>query len=579
MNEPEDSPEDFESISRCFNCECFDEVTSSCQIHSRDDIKPIDHCSQFKLKTFDSENSCEYKAKTLQQWQAEQEPEEDILSIAKARDAIQKKFICLFADENGDSWVQYMDQKKKKFCPIQSQQFMDFLRVKLNEFCKVPKESWVEPLCKLFDSMARRKEKRTLYLRAANHKESWLIQLTESTCAKIQNGEIKIMESPPVFRIFPHQLPIEADLSAQIDDLNLLDQFLNFSSKKEGELFKDRLGAHLIPNTSKAIELVRGPPNSGKSSLGRIFVTIVDPSESMIEGMPWPENDNEWHTVIRQHRFMSMDNLNKISPDQQDQACRFVTGTSFKKRKLYTDFETVQMRTRGGLFINAIDLSGLRSDFIERAIINDLAEIKNEKRIGDLQFNQAFRKDLPRIMGALLKVLAKAQLLYPSIPAPRIFRLNDFAHWGAACAAARGRSYEDFLNDLEEKVALQFEEALNQNVVALPILEFMENKTEWSGTSSELLKLLTEEQFGIIEGTGAFERMRIKNVPRYWPKDPRTLGKEMKYAEKILRYNGIDIQRGRTGAKRLLELRKREKTTSLLSFSESSVDKSDDKLK
>lgn len=476
-----------------------------------------------------------------------------IETIGQAKEQLMACFIEYFADENGDTWTKYKDDNKIRFCQIESQQFYDFVRVKLDEDLGIPKESWIEPLIKLFDSIARRTLKKKLHVRLANHDGAWYVQLSENSSARIRGGTVKIVESPTIFRTYSNQIPHKIDLTANIEDINLLDKYTNFKDKSELEYFKDKLPGYLVPDISKPIVLYKGGPGSSKTTQCRLITRIIDPNSSMMDGIPFPEDERDWFSVCREHSFLFIDNVNTLNRKQQDNCSRYVTGTNVKQRKLYTNFGIVQSRIKAAMCINALDLSGLQADFLDRSDINELERIEDDMRIGEEELMKSFEQDLPKIMGAILKILAKAKEMYPNIKSPDSLRLKDFARYAAACAAARGRKSEDFLEALKLKAELQKDESIAQSIIAQPLLNFMENSESWDGTPTELLKDLTKQEYGVIEGHGEHETVRIKNVPRYWPQNPALLSKELTKIAHLLKYHGIKFERIKTKKGRIIK--------------------------
>lgn len=484
------------------------------------------------------------------------------INISAARDILNDYAIQSFPDETGQPWIQYLDDGKKRFHAVESTTFRDYIRVMLNYMTDAPRGSWVEELLQLFASEARRQPQRTLYVRSASIEKTWFFQLSEDETLIIKDGKIKKVESLPLFRNFAHQAPIVVDLDAKPEDLNLIEKYLRFATGWELELYKSTLPAYAIPGIAKPIELARGPPGAAKSTLNRVKKEILDPCTTLYKGSEFPKDEGDWFVRCRGHALILLDNLNRLSKEQQDECCRVITGKNVERRKLYTDADVIAATIQGTLLINAIDLSNLNSDFIDRALIWDLGRVEDNERIPEERFWKDFRRDLPKIRGAMFKILAKAQTIIDKTPSPDHLRLADFAHYAAACAAARGRKPEEFGEQLKLKAELQKDESISQSPLAEPIERFMENRDFWEGSASDLLKELTAQEYGVVVGEGVHERTEVRNVPREWIKTSSILMREFNRITHLLPRMGIYSQTRRTKRGSRISLGKSEKMPS-----------------
>ena len=481
-------------------------------------------------------------------------------TMTQARDFIHNDIIESFSDEHGTAWAYYKDGKKKRLSPVESEAFKDWVRVGIDELAEQPKEAWVDPLVKLFASMARRNQQKKLYLRWANiDGGQWYFHLNDQEHLVITSiGGIFKVEAEPLFRSFTHQKELTVNEQATIQDLDRLDKYLRFKTREERELFKTTLPCYFIPGINKPIVFSRGPPGSGKTTFHRVFLKIVDPSITMEEGMPFPKKDDDWFSSCREHQVLFIDNVTQLKHYQQDQACTFITGMSVKKRKLYTDFESVSAKLKGILLINGIDPTGLKSDFIDRGLIWELDRIPDEERMEEGAFWAEFEKDLPHIRGALFKILSEARKHKNKLQNPPELRLADFAKWSTACALARGIKEEDWRNSLLLKSDEQSDETFQQSLLTAPLVKFMEDKVSWEGSATELKRYLEEQEFGTITGEPGHEITVVRNVPKDWFQTAQGLGKEVSRLAHLFPRLGFKYQKERSKHSRKIILEKCE---------------------
>lgn len=470
--------------------------------------------------------SCRGEPEPIKKLEALKTPRD--ANIAKAIEILRERIIVNFPDETGEAWIQYLDEGKRRFAAVECTTFRDWVRVSLDCMTGAPRGSWVDEIVQLFAAEARRERPHQLHLRSANINGTWFFQLDEEQTLRIAEGELQIIPSLPIFRQFRHQAPLDVDLNASMEDLGRLTRYLRFADEWEAQLFLSTIPAYAVPGIARPAQLCRGPPGSGKSTLGRLTKLLMDPAIAFFKGTPFPKNEGDWFVLSRQHAFILLDNLGGLSREEQDEICRTVTGRTVEKRKLYTDGEVVSASIQAVVLLNAIDLGGLASDFLDRAIIWDLQRIPDEARVPEELFWQQLREDLPKIRGAIFQVLAKAQVLAKQVKAPEDFRLADFARYAAACAAARGENPDLFARNLSFKADLQKDEGLEQSRLTEPLLTFMESRDKWTGSPEELLRELTRQEFGVVIGEGVHERTEVRNVPREWFKTPRGLVGELK---------------------------------------------------
>lgn len=485
----------------------------------------------------------------MNELQKKEQQQEHANTIEKAITILRTQIEDSFSDENGDAWIYYKDNGKTRFIEVESTAFKDFIRVEINRLAGTPRENWVESIVKLFASEARRAGRQHIALRHTTKNGAWYLQINPDEAIVITNGTIAIVNAGTMFRNFQHQKPLDVDLNANIDDINLLDKYINFRDTTERTTFKITLPAYAIPKIPKPIQLSRGPPGSAKSTIGRVTKLIIDPSTAR-DGISYPEDERDWEVNCREHDIILLDNLSKLSKEQQDECCKIVTGKASNRRKLYTDKDSYTTNLKATILINAIELTDLNSDFLDRAMIWELARIDEDKRIPEEEFYENLSRDIPKIRGAIIQIIAKAQVTtVDSAHLPRL-RLKDFGRWCIACATAMNIKPEQAQELINEKVELQKDESVAQSPIFEPLQKFMHDRDTWKGTATELLKLLTEQEFGVIEGDAQHEHTKIRNVPPNWFKTPAKLGEELSRISFLLGRIGLMLTRDTTGKKR-----------------------------
>src|ERR671932_645578 len=96
----------------------------------------------------------------------------------------------------------------------------------------------------------------------------------------------------------------------------------------------------------------------------------------------------------------------------------------------------------------------------------------------------------PRLLCATFDLLVEVIALKPSLELSRRPRLADWGEYAATVYEVMRWGAERFLEDWEEIVRVQNQATLDGSPVAQAIIKFMQDKEEYTATSSELHKEL-----------------------------------------------------------------------------------------
>jgi len=180
----------------------------------------------------------------------------------------------------------------------------------------------------------------------------------------------------------------------------------------------------------------------------------------------------------------------------------------------------------------------------------ELERIPDAERRTEEELWERFEAEHPKMMGALFDILTRAIALKPSIKLSRRPRLADWGEYAAAVYEVMGWGAETFLKDWDEIVQVQNQATLDGSPVAQAIIKFMEDKEEYTATSSEMHSKLkaTAAQLGVDV-----------DRDKAWPKSARWLWRRIQEVLSLLVAAGIEAGRAedRSGSK--ITLRKTPK--------------------
>jgi Bifunctional DNA primase/polymerase, N-terminal len=391
-------------------------------------------------------------------------------------------------------------------------------------------------------------ESRELYTRAAWHEGALYYELRPGKVARVGAGGWTFEGAPVLFRRY-------ANLKALPDpeaggSLSLLDELVNLKSERDRRLFKAYLVTLPLEHVGRPIFNASGAMGSGKTSIQRLIKRLLDPTApETVRFDPRDFLQKAMHAYI-----VMLDNQNTIPEWAADTLCRLVTGEADSKRRLYTDDEDFIIELRRVVLLNGINVPTDRGDVLDRSLVVELERIPDGDRKTEEQIWELFAREHPGLLGALFDVLSKAIALKASLKLSRRPRLADWGEYAAAIYEVMGWGAETFLKDWDEVVRVQNQATLDGSPAAQAIIKFMEERPEYTGTSSEL-----HSKLKVVAATLGVDVDRDKA----WPKSARWLWRRIKEVLPLLVAAGIEANRmeDRSGSK--ITLRKMPKNVAI----------------
>ncbi|MBP9781083.1 hypothetical protein KBC89_00315 [Candidatus Woesebacteria bacterium] len=348
-------------------------------------------------------------------------------------------------------------------------------------------------------------------------------------------------DCPIVFQRYSHQkIQIMPQRGGNMKDILPL---INITDKASQLLFLTHLPVCFIPDIPRAVFTLSGAPGSAKSTLLKMMRQLIDPSAT-----PLLTHNPDIKELIQtaSHQYVIfMDNLSFLPEKLSDVLCRIVTGDAFSKRELWTNDNDVLYSFKRAVGICGVNLVATKPDLLSRSLIIKLELIsedtrREEKVVLDIEFE----KIRPFLFGAILDCLVFCLKFAPTLELKTLPRMADHFRYSAAAAQFLGYTVDDLYSASKMNTKNQNEEALDASVVAQVILEFMADKDEWKGTSTDFFK----ETLEIAE--------KLK-VEKSFPANASVLVKKMKEVETNLLAEGIKAVKGiRTGRGNTVDLSK-----------------------
>ena len=373
---------------------------------------------------------------------------------------------------------------------------------------------------------------------------------------KIDKTGWEITHKTPVkFKRFTHQL-IQEDPTK--GDLKEVLNFVNIKNEKDKILYLTYLVAGLNPIIPRALLTLYGDQGSAKSTASRVTRCLLDPSNAGTHHpskagnlLSPPKDEADLANKALRHYCLYFDNLSYCPDWMSDSFARLVTGSSFSKRKLYTDMDEVTINTMPLLAMNGISLIAEKPDLLDRLLILEMERIPEEARKTEREFWKNFSQTLPRILGGLFTILSKTLAIAEELNLGHLPRMADYATFAAAAAISLDTPKEEFLQAFNQNITRQNQSAIESSPVAQVVLQFMEEKEVWEGTSTELHKVLRQ----LAENSN----LKVGDSSGF-PKSPHWLWRKIQVVRPNLNSFGIDARRHEIKASSIIKLTKSSKS-------------------
>ncbi|WP_375552581.1 hypothetical protein [Rhodophyticola porphyridii] len=435
----------------------------------------------------------------------------------------------LLRDEVG---VGYAQIGERDFVPVRSTAFKHHVTLGLfNDKGLTPDDNTLKAVINYADALASQTDREPVWLRFGQAGASRYLFLADDHCqvVEIDAAGWRVVDDPPVvFRrgdCLPMPIPQKGVLSEFTD-------FLNVDSEEMPFLLAWMVTAIYFPGQACPIALLDGPAGSGKSSALRTIIETIDPKVGAQAGEPKSEDD--LFAAAYNAGTVSGDNFSSIAKIS-DPLCRLSTGGGIRKRKLYTDFESVSMTAKRPILIAGIDPTFYAADLSERIVRIRLH--RPEEYINDMQFESMLKEKQARFTGAVLDLVVLCineadQIDYSGS------RFATFCRVGEIVASRLGFDPGWFIERMAEKGAEEMADLEHSDSV----FEFLTRQIASSGVDARRWEANSKQLWESMQ-----EQLELKhlNVPRDdVPRTPKGMGSRVERAIPMLKQHGVTVKRG-----------------------------------
>jgi len=399
---------------------------------------------------------------------------------------------------------------------------------------------------------------------------------------------VSIVPRPLIFKDFGCMgEQIEPDLTAKIDDIKELYRILDMRVLPTDEIETDNKGRiltdeksmdklfarneytdrvknflvcwmhyNLMPfNTDKPGLEIDGPPGSGKTSLVKKIVGLVDPLNSE-DLAALEENRENLILSLSQRLIPAFDNVSYLSRMQSDVFCQAATGITFQRRVRFTDNDMALNTIRRSCILNGVGNPLSMNDVGERYASIKLRPLgENEgKPLNEIWRDYNEKKSL--ILGAMFKIVSRTlyTIAAEKLTTKKDHRMLDFVRiCRVVSETITKNSADDFENIYNELQDDQSSEILANDIVAQLLINRYEHLKPGESTKQmKLTDLKTELIFQHLGEIGANGKHIADEVERELTNlSPKTFGDRLAMNIKDLQKIGYKVSllkpRAKTG--------------------------------
>jgi hypothetical protein len=245
---------------------------------------------------------------------------------------------------------------------------------------------------------------------------------------------------------------------------------------------------------------------SGKTTGARILRALTDPNAAPVRTMPKEARDVL--ITAKNSRVLAYDNISSLGKWLPDILCSLATGGGYAARELHTDEDEIVFEAMRTVILNGIPAITKRPDLADRAIVLAQPKIPKSKRKGEAELWRDFEEQWPFLLGAIFDAVAGALSRRSETRPKTLPRMADFALFALAAEPSMPVKRGSFMKRYAGNIEDANRSAIENSAVGTALLRFMEQiksgeaadkdkqpdarPGEWSGTMTELLKIMRE---------------------------------------------------------------------------------------
>ncbi len=356
-----------------------------------------------------------------------------------------------------------------------------------------------------------------------------------------------VVDKPPVRFQRPDGY-LELPIPTAGGSIDLLRPYVNLSDR-DFRLLIVWMAAALRPAGPYPILAIHGHQGTAKSTLARIVRQLIDPRAKPLRGEP--RDTRMLMGAAVDGWLLAYDNISVISRSLSDGLCLLATGGALAGHASSASGGRSVTHAQRPIMLSGTDDFVARGDLADRCVFLDLPPITPRRRRCEVEFWEAFHREYPRILGALLDAVVGGLQELPSVRPAELPRMADFAKFAEAVGRKLGWGAGTALADYNANRSDASLDRLEGSPLAAFLLDLSPDCfVNWSGPASDL----HEELIALA---------REKANSDGWPKTPQRLSVELHRIAPQLAIHGLFVHSSRRHRGRVISISRDHKADDL----------------
>ncbi|MFB6182026.1 MAG: hypothetical protein ABEJ24_03970 [Candidatus Magasanikbacteria bacterium] len=413
------------------------------------------------------------------------------------------------------------------------------------------------PLSRVVDGIKARAEiadMKELYMRATKKNNSIYVDLAQNNLKKIkispdgyevvENEKVEFLQNDEISK-----LP-EPSQEAGIESLKKLSKLTMLEGRKLALIISWLTSVYYTPG-SYPILIITGEAGSGKSVLSKMLRFLVDPAgingREVIESI----NDNRGISGFALNRHVvARENISRISQTENDTLSAISTGTSQGARSMYTNFGVDTIRVKNPIILNGIDITGIKSDLLDRSIMVQKKKIESNKNESEIW--KKLDEHHSEILGGLCELISQGldRLENIDLADEKKTRMANFSEWLEAISEPMqkipGIKNIHPLEAYKTNRKNAGEIAMNSRYFTTVFKDWLEIEAEGYEEGEVVFKGAATEILRELEMMADPEQVESQ----HWPSSPSIVGRKIGRIKTTLRQIGYEHEKDDSGNKR-----------------------------
>lgn len=291
-----------------------------------------------------------------------------------------------------------------------------------------------------------------------------------------------------------------------------------------------------IKNINHPLLLLSGDYGAAKTTTAKKIIKILNPDGNLTQ---MSKNIDDVAVLLSNEYLVGFDNVSKevFTREMADLICSAVTGSTYQKRKLYTNDEISSLHIHNAIIVNGLDLHLPYNDLTDRSITINFKRIDDKNRLTEKQIWDEFYELLPKLQGCIFCVISKAMNTYNNTHLKVLPRLADFAQWGYAIAETIETGLgNEFLQQYFENIRASSMIAIDNDCLLSTLHDLMAEVDYWEGTATDLLTTLRNIYY---------TKNAVNILPKGFPLAANTLSRRLNSLTVELKTMGLSLAIGR----------------------------------